>query len=260
MLRMLPPCSRPLTSVSASHQVRGRSLSTSANPRVEHKQVTRTNSDQRAVRRKSAGQERAESAAEAGRQRLFIDQVLERHARRLLCRRRLRLLASFAAHMEFHLVEWLRRERWRAALVDDLVAGLRQLHHDFQWPYPVPPQPLGFFLAAAETGSGSGSGSGAVSANGTAGQLQERLRALHVHTGEGGDRSAPPPPPPPVVPAETPSPVTQDARLLPHLVKGEAPRWVALGAVWGWCGSVLEIGSSESLDELSPCGLHNIIR
>ena len=229
-----------MTPVSACPQVRGRSLSTSANPRVEHKQVTRTNSDQRAVRRKSAGQERAEPATEAGRQRMFIDQVLERHARRLLCRRRLRLLASFAAHMEFHLVEWLRRERWRAALVDDLVAGLRQLHHDFQWPYPVPPQPLGFFLAAAETGSGSGTNANAntnahantnavnvnvnanaVNANATAGQLHERLRALHVHTGEGGDHAAPPPP---LIPAETPSPVTQDARLVPHLVRGETQR------------------------------------
>ncbi|XP_043236025.1 guanine nucleotide exchange factor subunit Rich-like [Amphibalanus amphitrite] len=208
------PNEEDLSLVYGTLQVRGRSLSTSANPRVEHKQVTRTNSDQRAMRRKSAGQERAEPTTEVARQRLFIDQVLERHARRLLTRRRLRLLASFAAHMEFHLVEWLRRERWRAALVDDLVEALRQLHHDFQWPYPVPPQPIGFFLAAAETGHG-GSTNGKPGS--TAGQLHERLRALHVHTGDGGDHAAPPPP---LVPPETPSPVTQDARLLPHLVKG----------------------------------------
>ncbi|XP_037067862.1 LOW QUALITY PROTEIN: guanine nucleotide exchange factor subunit Rich-like [Pollicipes pollicipes] len=143
------PNEEDLSLVYGTLQVRGRSLSTSANPRVEHKEVTRTNSDQRAVRRKSAGQERTD-AAELGQQRLFIDQVLERHARKLLTKWRLRDLGSFAAHMEFHLVEWLRRERWRAALVDDLVAALRRLHLDFQWPYPVPPQPLGFFLAAGE--------------------------------------------------------------------------------------------------------------
>lgn len=45
-------------------------------------------------------------------------------------------LGYFAAHLDFHLVVWLAKERDRAARVDDFVRGLRQLHEEFNWPYP----------------------------------------------------------------------------------------------------------------------------
>lgn len=44
-----------------------------------------------------------------------------------------------AAHLDFPLVSWLRRERSRAARVDDFVASLKQIHREFSWPYPSVP-------------------------------------------------------------------------------------------------------------------------
>lgn len=67
----------------------------------------------------------------------FIDVILQRHARRLLTSHRLTDLGYFAAHLDFHLVAWLVKERERAARVDDFVASLKQLHEEFNWPYPT---------------------------------------------------------------------------------------------------------------------------
>lgn len=66
----------------------------------------------------------------------FIDVILQRHARRLLSAHRLPDLGYFAAHLDFHLVAWLAKERDRAARIDDFVKALKQLHDDFSWPYP----------------------------------------------------------------------------------------------------------------------------
>ncbi|XP_014234303.1 guanine nucleotide exchange factor subunit Rich [Trichogramma pretiosum] len=67
----------------------------------------------------------------------FIDVMLKRHARRLLTTQRILDLGSFAAHLDFHLVIWLARERDRAARVDDYVAALKAVHAQFSYPYPV---------------------------------------------------------------------------------------------------------------------------
>ncbi|KRT84788.1 hypothetical protein AMK59_2574 [Oryctes borbonicus] len=67
----------------------------------------------------------------------FIDVILQRHARRLLSSHRLTDLGYFAAHLDFHLVTWLAKERDRVARVDDFVTALKQLHEDFRWPYPI---------------------------------------------------------------------------------------------------------------------------
>ncbi|XP_022920815.2 guanine nucleotide exchange factor subunit Rich [Onthophagus taurus] len=67
----------------------------------------------------------------------FIDVILQRHARRLLSAHRLADLGYFAAHLDFHLVAWLGKERDRAAQVNDSVTALKQLHDDFNWPYPA---------------------------------------------------------------------------------------------------------------------------
>jgi len=41
----------------------------------------------------------------------FIDTILNRHARLLLTAMRLRDLGKFAAHLEFALEHWLRKEK-----------------------------------------------------------------------------------------------------------------------------------------------------
>ncbi|XP_060529369.1 guanine nucleotide exchange factor subunit Rich-like isoform X1 [Cylas formicarius] len=68
----------------------------------------------------------------------FIDVILQKQARRLLSARRLMDLGYFAAHLDFHLVAWLGKERERAARVDDFVQALKHLHEEFDWPYPTP--------------------------------------------------------------------------------------------------------------------------
>lgn len=72
--------------------------------------------------------------------------ILQRHARRLLSAQRLLDLGHFAAHLDFHPVSWLAREKDRAARVDDFVGALKQLHSDFNWPYPVLSHPVAFYL------------------------------------------------------------------------------------------------------------------
>lgn len=67
----------------------------------------------------------------------FIDVFLQRHARRLLSSHRLVDLGYFAAHLDFHMVVWLAKERDRAAQINDFVFALKQLHEEFNWPYPI---------------------------------------------------------------------------------------------------------------------------
>lgn len=76
----------------------------------------------------------------------FIDVILQRHARRLLSAQRLLDLGHFAAHLDFHPVSWLSREKDRAARVEDFVGALKHLHSDFGWPYPVITHPNSFCL------------------------------------------------------------------------------------------------------------------
>ncbi|XP_062905256.1 guanine nucleotide exchange factor subunit RIC1 isoform X2 [Mobula hypostoma] len=70
---------------------------------------------------------------------MYIDEMLWRHARRLLEEMRLKDLCSFAAQLGFELIGWLCKERTRAARVEDFVKALKRLHKDFVWPFPVIP-------------------------------------------------------------------------------------------------------------------------
>lgn len=67
----------------------------------------------------------------------FIDTILNRHARLLLAASRLRDLGKFGAYLEFSLTPWLRKERNRAARVDDYVETLKNVHKTFGLPYPA---------------------------------------------------------------------------------------------------------------------------
>uniref|UniRef100_A0A8C4R7S6 Protein RIC1 homolog n=1 Tax=Eptatretus burgeri TaxID=7764 RepID=A0A8C4R7S6_EPTBU len=72
-------------------------------------------------------------------ERLFIESMLSRHARRLLEAARIRDLARFSAHLGFELIGWLHSEHERSAQPQDYVCALHQLHHDFCWPLPSAP-------------------------------------------------------------------------------------------------------------------------
>ncbi|XP_067886805.1 guanine nucleotide exchange factor subunit RIC1 isoform X2 [Heterodontus francisci] len=74
-----------------------------------------------------------------GTENMYIDEMLWRHARRLLEEMRLKDLSSFAAQLGFELIGWLCKERTRVARVEDFVKALKRLHKDFLWPFPVIP-------------------------------------------------------------------------------------------------------------------------
>ncbi|XP_045104693.1 guanine nucleotide exchange factor subunit Rich-like isoform X1 [Portunus trituberculatus] len=138
--------------------LRGRSFSSASAPKVavgengptNHQSVVRTTSDSAKVLpditrpSQAAGPTRKRSSSSLSREvstaeEFFLDVILQRHAKKLLLGGRLRDLGTMAAHLDFPLVSWLRRERNRASRVDDFVASLKQVHRDFSWPYPSVP-------------------------------------------------------------------------------------------------------------------------
>jgi len=67
----------------------------------------------------------------------YVDAIVERHARRILGEGKLRDLGKLAAHLDFHLVTWLRKEKRRKpVMVLDFVAAIKMIHSEFEWPYP----------------------------------------------------------------------------------------------------------------------------
>lgn len=68
-----------------------------------------------------------------------IDEMIKGHAIRMFDEYRLADLGRFAAHLDFQIVPWLKRDPPQSALyVDDPIVALHRLHHDFDWPYPSP--------------------------------------------------------------------------------------------------------------------------
>ncbi len=65
-----------------------------------------------------------------------MELILSRHARKLIMVHSVRDLGRFSAHLDFPLHAWLVRERERAARIEDFPHSLRQLHVEFQWPFP----------------------------------------------------------------------------------------------------------------------------
>jgi hypothetical protein len=66
----------------------------------------------------------------------FIEEILQRHATKLLQSRKLEDLGVMAAKLDFHLVNWLSREKDRSGKIDDFVTTLKQLHEETWWPKP----------------------------------------------------------------------------------------------------------------------------
>ncbi|XP_069939686.1 guanine nucleotide exchange factor subunit Rich isoform X2 [Cherax quadricarinatus] len=139
--------------------LRGRSFSSASAPKIAlgdssgslgHQSIVRTTSDSAKVlpeinrQNQTAPVTRKRSSNSVSKdvstaEEFFLDVILQRHAKKLLLGCRLRDLGTMAAHLDFPLVSWLRRERSRAARVDDFVASLKQIHRDFSWPYPSVP-------------------------------------------------------------------------------------------------------------------------
>jgi hypothetical protein len=68
---------------------------------------------------------------------MYVDAIIERHARKILSEGKLRDLGKLAAHLDFHLVSWLQKEkRNKGVMVTDFVAALKMIHTEFDWPYP----------------------------------------------------------------------------------------------------------------------------
>jgi hypothetical protein len=86
---------------------------------------------------------------------LYVDTIIERHARRILSEGKLRDLGKLAAHLDFHLVTWLSKEKRRKGImVTDFVAALKMIHSEFEWPYPE------FSGSSASSSSGTSSSQG----------------------------------------------------------------------------------------------------
>ncbi|KAJ9595098.1 hypothetical protein L9F63_013624, partial [Diploptera punctata] len=167
------PNEEDLSLVLGTMQVsRGRSFSTTTTPKVQqietgppshHREILRSNSNSgdcsKSVplrRKKSVPTGRGDTREASGSaEEFFIDVILQRHARRLLSSHHLTHLGYFAAHLDFHLVAWLGRERDRVARVDDFVAALKQLHVDFTWPYPALSLPVSYYLQRKASASDS---------------------------------------------------------------------------------------------------------
>ncbi|CRL02358.1 CLUMA_CG015322, isoform A [Clunio marinus] len=66
----------------------------------------------------------------------FIEDILQRHANKLLQNRKLEDLGFMAAKLDFQLVGWLSKEKDKSAKIDDFVTTLKQLHDQLEWPKP----------------------------------------------------------------------------------------------------------------------------
>ncbi|XP_057664090.1 guanine nucleotide exchange factor subunit Rich [Diorhabda carinulata] len=123
------------TTISPKLVERSNSSSGHVNPPLE--------SDRKKSVPNSTGNTKNDKCAKSSAsEEFFIDVILQKHARRLLSQCRLTDLGYFAAYLDFHLVNWLGKERERAARVDDFVKTLKFLHEDFRWPYPTANLPI----------------------------------------------------------------------------------------------------------------------
>ena len=118
-----------------------------------HKEVTRINSNEPNAARNIPGRPPPKGIKGPGaspsspkESESFIDAILESHARKLMSGGSLRSLGYFAAHLDLHLVSWFKKERDRAAKVEDFVWSLKKLHKDFEWPYPILVHPVSYYL------------------------------------------------------------------------------------------------------------------
>jgi len=172
---------------------RSRSISTShppkpVSPQTPHELLSRSVSDKNATPHSGGKTRRISTSSSLNNSKdgtaeeFFIDMILARHARKLLAAGRLADLGRFAAHLDFHLVAWLRRESARAGQVMDFVWALKRVHQDFGWPFP--------------TGGGASSGSDSARSRASSHHscppaLDDKFRTLYIDV--NGDNPPPKP-------------------------------------------------------------------
>ncbi|XP_074641700.1 guanine nucleotide exchange factor subunit RIC1-like [Tubulanus polymorphus] len=132
-----PPISPSESSAFAynsSSRNRSTSLPEAAKDPTKLKDRKTSKTESQSVPKRQSPAVKEENTAE----QFFIDVILSRHARKLLSQYHLRDLGYFSANLDdYQLVGWLNKERLRAAKVEDFVAALKLLHHDFNWPLPI---------------------------------------------------------------------------------------------------------------------------
>ncbi|KAJ8983588.1 hypothetical protein NQ317_019441 [Molorchus minor] len=109
------------TTISPKLVERSNSVVGNMIPLAESPQTGRKKSVPNSIGNKNDSRSSPSNTAEE----FFIDVILQKHARRLLSAHRLIDLGYFAAHLDFHLVAWLGKERDRAARIDDFCPPFR---------------------------------------------------------------------------------------------------------------------------------------
>lgn len=148
------PNAEDLSLILGSSMTRGRSFSTTANPKSNEtvNNATIVNKDKNIIFNNSSSnnnvdttvvQKRKKSVPNTPKERdsssaedFFIDVILQRHARRFLQLKKLEDLGRMSATLDFHLVGYLTREKDRAARIEDFVTALKTLHDELDWPKP----------------------------------------------------------------------------------------------------------------------------
>ncbi|XP_058455707.1 guanine nucleotide exchange factor subunit Rich isoform X2 [Malaya genurostris] len=147
------PNAEDLSLILGSSMTRGRSFSTTANPKSNEavNNATIVNKEKNIIFNNSTGsnvdsvlvQKRKKSVPNTTKEKdsasaedFFIDVILQRHARRFLQLKNLEDLGRMSATLDFHLVGWLTREKDRAARIEDFVLALKTLHDELEWPKP----------------------------------------------------------------------------------------------------------------------------
>lgn len=123
---------------------RGRSFSTTQPPQkqaLETKPDTPTNKDKFVISTVNPMRNKRR-VSQTPKEKLkivedfFIEDILQRHATKLLQNRKLEDLGFMAAKLDFGLVGWLSKEKDKSAKIDDFVTTLKQLHDQLEWPKP----------------------------------------------------------------------------------------------------------------------------
>ena len=105
----------PRTRSTSTHQVVTKT--STSQPEHPHPSLSRSMSDTKSKLRKISTSSSLNTSKENTADEFFIDVILARHARKLLTDGKLADLGKFAAHLDFHLVAWFRRESGRAGQV-----------------------------------------------------------------------------------------------------------------------------------------------
>ncbi|EDS41856.1 connexin43-interacting protein of 150 kDa [Culex quinquefasciatus] len=133
------PNAEDLSLILGSSMTRGRSFSTTVNPKTVEpvNNATIVNKEKNIIFSNSTSSPVDTTLVQKRKKKdFFIDVILQRHARRFLQMKKLEDLGRMSATLDFHLVGWLTREKDRAARIEDFVTALKALHDELDWQKP----------------------------------------------------------------------------------------------------------------------------